>query len=379
MKHEIISHEVVAKTPGKFLGWPTIARTPWGELIVAFSGDRDSHICPFGKYQIVRSSDNGRTWSEIQTIVDSPLDDRDAGLLCTRSGRLIIAWFTLDYSASDYLSKLPPERQAKYKPMYDRVTEADRREWTVPGVINKEGWLRGHFLRYSDDRGKTWSPNIRTDVECPHGPVELSDGRLLYMGIPAVDEVNDKGDILVQESTDQGLTWRTIGSVPKFTDRPDGCSPSYLCEPHLIEAADGTLVAGFRHEISKKGKTHEINVREGVLYFAHSTDGGRTWTKPQPSEIVGKPPHFLKLNDGRLLVSYGYRFQPPGERACISPDNGRTWPVENTVILCEGAPTGDLGYPASVQLDDGSIYTVYYQLEPGEEKHAILATRWRLK
>ena len=54
---------VICKQPGRYIGWPTVARTAAGELLVVFSGDRQAHVCPFGKTQLVRSADGGRTWS----------------------------------------------------------------------------------------------------------------------------------------------------------------------------------------------------------------------------------------------------------------------------------------------------------------------------
>ncbi len=39
---------------------------------------------------------------------------------------------------------------------------------------------------------------------------------------------------------------------------------------------------------------------------------------------------------------------------------------------------GDLGYPATVELADGSLFTVYYQQAAGGEKCSILYSRWRL-
>ena len=92
---EIFSKQIIAKESGRYMGWPTIVRTRTkGELIIAFSGDRDSHICPYGKTEIVRSSDEGKTWSDPVIVRNTPLDDRDAGLVETPEGSLIVAWFT---------------------------------------------------------------------------------------------------------------------------------------------------------------------------------------------------------------------------------------------------------------------------------------------
>ena len=57
-----------------------IVRRCGGELNIAFSGDRDSLTCPWGKTEIVRSSDEGN-WSAPVVVRNTPLDDRDAGLV----------------------------------------------------------------------------------------------------------------------------------------------------------------------------------------------------------------------------------------------------------------------------------------------------------
>ena len=88
-----------------------------------------------------------------------------------------------------------------------------------------------------------------------------------------------------------------------------------------------------------------------------------------------KPPHLLLLKDGRLLVVYGRRKDPNSERACLSSDGGVTWGPELT--LCD-AVNSDLGYPASVQLDDDSILTVYYQDQGSEKETCLWSTHWRI-
>jgi hypothetical protein len=51
--------------------------------------------------------------------------------------------------------------------------------------------------------------------------------------------------------------------------------------------------------------------------------------------------------------------------------------VEHEITL-RTAPNGDLGYPSSVQLDDGSVLTVYYQIAQPGEKTSLLSTHWKL-
>ena len=76
------------------------------------------------------------------------------------------------------------------------------------------------------------------------------------------------------------------------------------------------------------------------------------------------------------MAVYGYRLPPYGQRAMLSDDGGATWAYD--YILRDDGHSEDLGYPASVELDDGSLLTVYYQkIASAEEKCSLLWTRWR--
>ena len=65
---EILSKQIICKEPGRYIGWPTIVRTRADQLLIVFSGDRDSHICPWGKMELMRSSDGGQSWTEPEVI-----------------------------------------------------------------------------------------------------------------------------------------------------------------------------------------------------------------------------------------------------------------------------------------------------------------------
>ena len=194
--------------------------------------------------------------------------------------------------------------------------------------------------------------------------VQLKDGRLLYVGKSGdADHKNlgaGVGKIVAAESTDRGKSWRVIGELPF----PEQISVLRFChEPHAVETADGRIVALTRSHYKEDGFLGSIQ--------SESTDGGKTWTMAKRVGIDGYPPHLIRLKDGKLLAVYGRRWNDFGEYACLSDDNGRTWDVRNEIKLA-GHWNGDLGYPASVQLPDGTILTVYYQTENKGEKTCLM-------
>ncbi|MGN1075298.1 MAG: sialidase family protein, partial [Eubacteriales bacterium] len=93
------------------------------------------------------------------------------------------------------------------------------------------------------------------------------------------------------------------------------------------------------------------------------------------TDVSGSPPHLLVHSSGAVICTYGRREEPFGERAMISYDEGKTWTRD--IELCPGADF-DLGYPATVELADGSLLTVYYQKFPGDSRNSFLYTHWTL-
>jgi sialidase-1 len=342
-----IKTQVINKQKDRYIGWPTIAKTRSGELLAVFSGDRDEHVCPWGVTQMVRSSDNGLTWSGPETINNYPLDDRDAGILQTKSGTLLVSWFT----------SLAFDRPHFYKAYPQWARHAKKL-----GPETKQFWL-GNWTRRSIDGGKTWEQPVKQNVSAPHGPIELKDGRLLYVGIGSV---NGEKVLGVEECLDDGQSWQFVTTI----DIPDNESMQNYHEPHVAELPDGKLVALVRYEPRDRSQC--------FLRQTESYDGGKTWTTTFATPIWGYPPHLLVLENGWLLNVYGVRRKPYSERACISKDGGKSWDIQNEIILSR-AVNGDLGYPASAQLDDGSILTVYYQIDLPGEKTCLKSTHWRLK
>ena len=93
-KAEIRWTRPICVEEGRYVGWPTVCRLANGEILAVFSGDRDEHICPHGKVQMIRSGDDGETWSQPVTIADGPIDDRDAGIVQLPNGEIVVTYFT---------------------------------------------------------------------------------------------------------------------------------------------------------------------------------------------------------------------------------------------------------------------------------------------
>ena len=114
------------------------------------------------------------------------------------------------------------------------------------------------------------------------------------------------------------------------------------------------------------------------MELVRSVDNGLTWGEAQPvtirNEING---HLMRLEDGRLLLSYGVRVaNRKGVCAKTSSDDGKTWsdPVRLAVTL----NNADCGYPASVQLPNGNIVTAWYSKHsPQYEGYHMGVTIWR--
>lgn len=362
---KIIETKVITTQPEFYHGWPTVAQRANGELWVTCSGGREAHVCPFGKVVAMKSSDHGGTWSAPQVIYDGPIDDRDSGVLETAKGTLLVTTFTsLAYEDSfkkatamaeltdkGWVSKaMPADRYARWKAAHEKLNDEDRKAQL------------GEWVLRSTDGGETWSKPIPTVVNSPHGPVQLKDGRLLYAGKQLWS--GDK-KIGVAESKDDGLTWQWLAEIP--TRQGDDATKSYH-ELHAIEAADGTLIAQIRnHNAANKGETLQ----------SESTDGGKTWSEPHSIGVWGLPSHLLRLRDGRLVMTYGHRRKPFGNQARISTDNGKSW--GEAMILSGDGIGGDLGYPSTVELPDGTLLSVWYE-KMAEPKLAVLRqATWRLE
>ena len=356
MKIETIgTAKVIVHNPESFhnyFAWPTVARLQNGKIAVVCSGYRVGHICPFGKAVISYSEDEGETYTKPAPVIDTLLDDRDSGIVTFGDKGVLVTSFNINwncYLKGGYEKWYHPYEQ--YVAAYvDMVTDEQ---------VEK---LSASRFSISQDGGMTFSREYKAPVMSPHGPTVLKDGTILWVG---TNYQFKEDNVISAYRLHLDGTTEYLGRV---ADTWDGAQKLDFCEPHAIELDDGTILCQIR--------THTPEYM--TLYQTESKDGGRTWTKPHRVLETDRsaPAHLLKTSTGMLVSAYGYRGDPAGIRLMFSSDNGATWDRENILFETEGS--ADLGYPSTIELDDGTFLTVFYAHVEEDGPALILQQKWEI-
>ena len=366
---EIIEHGIVSRRMGSkfpYHGWPTVARIQDDVLAAAGSAFRMAHTCPFGKVAMFTSGDEGKTWSPPAVLVDTLLDDRDAGLCRLDDGSILLNWFDADLKArrDDWINWF---NIADLELRKARIREAGEDYYQIAtayldAVAGNTGSQIpcGSYLKKSTDCGHTWTEPVSVPITSPHGPIQLSDGNVLYVGKNYSDREGDVSGIFAYQSTDGGLSWKYLSTVPMCAE----INSKHPCEPHAVQMGNGKILCLIRID---QGFTIAQSISE---------DNGKSWSEAVSLGVNGSPPHVIQHSSGTLICAYGRRQPPFGQRVMLSNDCGKTW-LQDLVLRDDGF-SWDLGYPSSVELKDGSILTVYYQALNKGEPPSFLYTKWKL-
>ena len=201
------------------------------------------------------------------------------------------------------------------------------------------------FLRISEDGGRTWSAprDIRIPDEKYHikfvnrTPIQLSSGRIVvplctYFGKASEYDFANRPFLtqglwggLVYFSDDEGLTWERSGDdvIVHMADFGGPDTFATIVEPGVIELKDGRVMM--------VGRT-----RLGQLFQSFSSDGGFTWTVPEPMHLASSyaPAEIKRIpSTGDLLISWNQISREEvinglGRHrltVAISTDEGKTW------------------------------------------------------
>jgi len=356
---QVLETKVISPDPGNYHGWPTLTRRRNGQLVLVWSGGRERHVCPFGRVEMMTSNNNGQSWTWPRVLIDGAIDDRDAGVVETTQGALLVTTFTsLAYEPKLLAAEKqnpndkgawPAERLQAWQAARDRLT-AEQRQAEL-----------GQWMIRSTDGGVTWSARYPTVVNSPHGPFQLSDGRLLYAGVELWSKQRRVG---VCESADDGASWHWLSAIPA---RPGDDAAAYH-ELHGAETADGRIIIHIRNH-NKPNENETLQTE--------SSDGGKTWAVPHSIGVWGLPSFLTRLRDGRLLMTYSYRRVPGGNQGRLSLDGGRTW--LQPLAISADATTWDVGYPSTAELADGTLLTVWYEQRKGSPKAVLRQAHWTIK
>lgn len=331
-----------------YFAWPTVAKLQNGRICVGASGYRVEHICPFGKGVLAFSDDNGETYSKPVPVFDTVLDDRDVGLCVFGESGLIATTFN---NPLEFQRENMPQTQECFD-CINAITPEEEEE------------ALGISFRISNDCGETFGRIYKSPVSSPHGPIVLNDGTVLWVGRRLGIHNHIEAHVINTETGE--MTLRGEMGIYKYEEFKD----IFFYEPNAIQLPDGRIICHLRAE----------NEDESLftLYQTISDDNGVTWSKPV--QIVrddsGAPAHIFRHSSGVLISTFSHRSKPYGIWAVFSEDNGETWSDE--FVIAEGKDTDDLGYPSTIQLDNGELITVFYTRENDYVPAVIMQQKWIL-
>lgn len=331
--------------------FPSVATLPNGEMVATF-GLAEAFEATNLHSHVARSVDGGETW--------------------TLEGRHYPG--TRDRLTTDCcrITALPDGELIAFMVRHDR-TDHPNEGFTNPDNL---GFVPTELLTLrSRDGGRTWSePETLTpplvgpcfELCCP--VIALRDGRWILPTSTWRDwdgngEHGMKTVALI--SYDKGKSW------PEYTEVFDANGrPVIYWESKIVEMPDGRLVgAAWGYDESKAADTPN--------QYVISSDGGKTWTKPRSTDLLGQTLTPFALPDGRILCVYR-RIDKPGLWANVSRLEGDDWVNESETPLWGTGVTGltadsdnmaknfhvlRFGAPCINTAPDGSIFVAFWGVE----------------
>ncbi|MBI4023396.1 MAG: exo-alpha-sialidase [Verrucomicrobia bacterium] len=377
--------------------YPTLYMLPNGDWLVPCHWEADTH---FARRMFLRSTDHGQTWRD----EDAPVP-RENGLIALRNGE-VLAFdnYPMLKQDDEYIvgASWSKDGGRSFGPMELATIHApDAEPWSLQEMMSccwttaPEDWTpifeaAGH---------RNWRANFSERIRkiMIGGPppsraaLEREDGSIV-----ALNWYHPKGQkrvpgLFVLESRDRGRSWRQIALV---------VSGDGLSEPSLAQLDNGDLLA--------------LNRTGGPLLQARSSDGGFTWSKPQPvrfaeefkmrdttpyfSHLVqrmrqdgaekfacGVAPDMIRMSDGTLVCVYGrpgfhmmYDLTGTGEhwRHGLSFDE-----IEFDLCRRNGSPCcdfGSTGYMGVQEVAPGEL-AVVYDLQNWTESRGKPRMRWTIR
>lgn len=303
--------------PGSGGGHPLVCRLGNGEVLAVFQAwDADSDW----RILSARSGDGGLRWSEPRVLVDSPESEGNLALGVLRDGTVLLGYETFqilrgkDAPPARYLAyqvmrssdhgrswsspvKIPDDPDSLALASYSSILQLADGTLLMPlyaYVEDEEGGAGQqssprHFsyVYRSHDGGRSWGD--RSLIAAGFNEtnlVHLKSGKLLAV---MREEQKPPGRSALAESTDGGRHWSRPRYVTGASQHPAG----------LLQMPDGTVVLSH-------GVRHPPYGAQALL----SRDGGRTWDRTRKIMLGyhswggGGYPCTIRLDSGHLLTLY---------------------------------------------------------------------------
>lgn len=248
-----------------------------------------------------------------------------------------------------------------------------------------------HRITRSTDGGKTWSkpalfPHTVNTQVYPGSLTALADGRVVHAWNIwfNLDPKGRSRHVAYSISGDDGLTWGKPvnldkNKTPKIESVIRHPIVELSADVWLIPLMDRTIVFNPETKASSDfgdGQTHGlvpiIRTPKNTLVSGkglRSTDGGKTWQAVKPFPDVssqGWRQEMLALKNGWIIASQIPGPGVGGDRIqfIVSRDDGQTWDMEHPAEFYDpGRPIGGRACPRTVQLDERTLGTVFYDTD----------------
>ncbi|NKI25817.1 exo-alpha-sialidase [Arenibacter sp. 6A1] len=312
---------------------PAIVTAPNGDLIAAIDervpGCGDLKWSKDINIVIKRSSNNGKTWTDTETVVNLPYGQSvsDPSMIVDAETKEIFMFY-------NYMD-LDKEKDVYY---FHVVTSSDNgKTWSQPRDITPEiakpEWHKD-FKFITSGRG-----------------IQTRSGKLLHT------MVNLNSGLHLFASDDHGKSWYLIDTPIQPAD-----------ESKVMELADGTWMINAR-------------VNKGGMRYVHlSNDEGKTWTTtPEPQLIDpgcnASIVRYTSIEDGynknRLLFSNAKMEKGRQNMTVrVSYDEGKTWSEGKTIY------TGGSAYSSMTILKNGDIGLFFEQDDYTKNPFVSFSLKW---
>jgi len=328
---------VDAVTPGG------LVQTSSGDLLTTFTDKGDS--AAGSKCYVVRSTDEGKTWSAPYLIVEpaNPKEGLFTELVQLPDGAILMLLLRIAHVDTS------------------RESVFNYRESTIE-------------LKRSDDNGATFTsvgflPTAPRALTSTTGDLyTLPNGDLIipaycYSG-KAEDEPGYAYGAGFFRSRDGGKEWGRLEVV--FQDPPleDETRQGFNEEAFAVRK-DGTIIAYARVDVHR-GADFKMN----YMWRCQSTDNGVTWSTPEETDMVGIYPTILTLPSGEFVMACGIRDSPVMRRttSVFTSTDGLEWTYRGHPYYSrtKGIPANSAtgGSQDMISLGDGKVYIVFYAHDP---------------